>query len=127
VKLKLDENLGRRCVDLLTRAGHDVATVAEENLMGADDRPLLEACATEGRALVTLDLDFSNPLQFRPSTLAGIAVLRLPRKPAHEDLVACVATLVEAMKREVLTGRLWSVERGRVRVYQEPEAEGAAP
>jgi predicted nuclease of predicted toxin-antitoxin system len=121
VKLKLDENLGSRCIDILQLAGHEVATVVEQSLTSAADTDLAEVCRREGRALVTLDLDFSNPLVFRPDQYAGIAVLRLRAKPSHADLVAVVRTLIDAMKREELTGRLWSVEAGRVRIYQPPD------
>jgi len=37
VKLKLDENLGRACADLLRAAGHDVTTVATQGLCSAPD------------------------------------------------------------------------------------------
>jgi len=35
---------------------------------------------------VTQDLDFANPLVFKPEDYAGIAVLRLPSHPAAADL-----------------------------------------
>jgi hypothetical protein len=97
-------------------AGHDVATVAGQSMTSAADRDLIDACRREGRALVTLDLDFSNPLVFPPQDYAGIAVLRLPSQPSHASLVAIVRTLIDALKREELTGRLWSVEGGRIRI-----------
>jgi predicted nuclease of predicted toxin-antitoxin system len=121
VKLKLDENLGVACADLLTSAGHDVATVVGQAMTSAADEDLIRACAAEGRALVTLDLDFSNPLVFPPARYAGIAVLRLPPRPSHASLLAAVRTLAEAMQREQLPGRLWSVEAGRIRIYQPPD------
>ena len=124
MKPKLDENLGRRCIDILTAAGHDVATVVEQSMTSAEDRALIEACAREDRALVTLDLDFSNPLTFPPHLYAGIAVLRLPSEPSHASPVAIVRTLIDALKREELRGRLWSVEGNRIRIYQAP-TEGA--
>lgn len=62
MKLKLDENQGERGRQVLSAAGHDVCTVAVQKLEGAADAELLRRCAAEQRALVTLDLDFANPL-----------------------------------------------------------------
>jgi hypothetical protein len=108
-------------LDLLAAAGHDVATVAGQSMTSAADTDLIAACHAEGRALVTLDLDFSNPLLFPPSRYSGIAVLRLPRRPDQSDLDTVVRTLIAAFDREQLGGKLWSGECGRVRVHQELE------
>jgi predicted nuclease of predicted toxin-antitoxin system len=123
VKFKLDENLGRRCADILGTAGHDVATVASERIQSIADSELIERCRSEKRCLVTLDLGFANPLTFLPSRFAGIAVLRLLDKPAHVDVARLVQTLTEAVAREEIAGKLWIVEIGRVRVYQEESEE----
>jgi predicted nuclease of predicted toxin-antitoxin system len=120
VKFKLDENPGKRCGDVLRAAGHDVVTAADESLCAASDPEIIAVCQSEGRALVTLDLDFSNPLVFPPQQYPGIAVLRLPSKPSYEVLLALVQTLVDALTREELAGKLWSVELGRIRIYQPP-------
>lgn len=110
MKLKLDENLGRRGQNILKAAGHDVSTVADQNLQGSFDLDLIERCRAEDRCLVTLDLDFANPLVFLPSHYRGIAVLRLPAKPSAADLVALGGTLADALKTEPLSGKLWIVE-----------------
>jgi len=67
MKLKLDENLGSRGAEILHEAGHDVSTVSLQKLGSTADRKLIEICRTEGRALVTLDLDFGNPFRYEPS------------------------------------------------------------
>jgi hypothetical protein len=66
-----------------------------------------------------LDLDFGNPLLFKPSEYEGIVVLRLPPKPSHDDLIDGVSTLLGALAKEEVKGMLWVVQRGRIRVYQE--------
>ena len=75
---------------------------------------------------MTLDLDFSNPLLFKPSEYGGIAVLRLPRKPSNDDLLSAVQTLTTRLNQRNIHGRLWIVQKERVREYQEefPEPEG---
>jgi predicted nuclease of predicted toxin-antitoxin system len=75
VKFKLDENIGRRGLELLKSSGHDVATVSDQGLSGVTDEKLFEICSAEGRALVTLDRDFGQVTRFPPKRSAGIIVL----------------------------------------------------
>ena len=123
MKTKLDENLGRRGAEIFRNAGHNVETVASERLSGATDRELIDVCRREGRCLVTLDLDFSNPLVFRPSDYAGIAVLRLPHRATDNDLWATCEILVRGLRIVPVVGRPWIVHRGIIREYR-PEPDG---
>jgi len=108
---------------MIAAAGHDVASVADQGLEGSLDGDLLEYCRAEGRCLVTLDLEFANPLVFLPSRYPGIAFLRIPQKASATDLLMLIETLMEALKSEVLIGKLWIVEIGRIRVYEEEDAD----
>ncbi len=123
MRLKLDENLGARGCRVLEDAGHEVATVPEQALTGATDTELLGHRASEDRALVTLDLDFANPLRFRPSQFPGIAVLRMPAKPTADVLDLLVRTLAQGLAKEPLHNKLWIVEPARIRFYEEPGFE----
>ena len=122
MKLKLDENLSERGRAILAASGHDVSTVALQGMQAEPDRNVLTACMEEGRALVTLDLDFANPLEFKPSRAAGVAVLRLPKKASAENLLSAIRTLNEGLKRKSVVGKLWIVEIGRIREFDEEDA-----
>lgn len=121
MRLKLDENLGTLGMELLRQAGHEVVTVAGQGLCSATDSALIAACRSERRCIVTLDLDFGNPLLFRPPDYAGIAVLRLPPKPAQQDLLDAIRTLIGGLAQGEIEGKLWIVQRGRIREYQPDE------
>jgi hypothetical protein len=58
-------------------------------------------------------------LQFDPSQYFGIAVLRLPKCPKPQDLLNAIMTLSNALKTEDITGKLWTVQAGRIRIYQQ--------
>lgn len=96
MKLKLDENLGRGGFEVFQRAGHDVSSIHLQGMDGATDQEVFEVCRAERRAVVALDLDFSNPLAFDPRPKAGVAVVRLSRNPTPSDLAAAVEGLIAA-------------------------------
>ena len=123
MRIKFDENLGDRGADILRALGHDVSTVAEERLYATSDDGLIEVCRVERKCLVTLDLDFSNPLRFDPSRYFGIAVLRLSAGSEDTDLLDAVRTFAAGLADATIEGKLWVVRRGRIREYQQGDTD----
>ena len=89
-------------------------------MSGASDVELIEHCRAEGRALVTLDLDFASPLRLQPTVCWHRQILRISQPISVHDLEDLCRTLVAGMVRDQLAGKLWIVERGRI-----PGASGA--
>ena len=90
MKLRIDENLPSECADILRGGGFDADTVADERLTGAEDFAIADRCQSEGRVLITLDLDFANIRAYPPAECAGIIILRSKKQDKH-----AVLTLVD--------------------------------
>jgi hypothetical protein len=50
-------------------------------------------------------------------------VLRLPKRSAPQDLIDAIVTLINALKTEVILGKLWIVQRGQIRIYQQESSD----
>jgi predicted nuclease of predicted toxin-antitoxin system len=120
MKFKLDENLGHGTLAAFEAAGHDVSSIHLQSLDGAPDDQVFEVCRTEGRVLVTCDLDFANPLVHDPRSMSGVAVLRLPNSPGPSDVQSAVASLLTALAQHDITRALWVIRADRVRVWTPP-------
>jgi predicted nuclease of predicted toxin-antitoxin system len=115
MKFKVDENLPTEARDDLCDAGHDAVTVADQHLAGQPDVQVASVCRTEGRALLTLDLDFSDIRAYPPVSYAGIIVLR-PAVQSIRSIRRLVAQAIALMAVEPLSGNLWIVDDARIRI-----------
>ena len=95
MKVKLDENVPRSAGAVLAAAGHDVDSVAGENLTGAPDQRIVAAAAAGGRLLITLDRGLGDVRAYPPGSHAGILVLRPPDQSAP-TVTSMLAGLVAA-------------------------------
>jgi predicted nuclease of predicted toxin-antitoxin system len=115
MKFKIDENLHPDVAALLTQRGHDAATVHDEGLRGSDDATIAGICRIEQRALITLDLDFSDIRAYPPGQYFGLIVIRATdqSRSAIERLMLRVVPLLDT---EPLAGKLWIADEHHVRV-----------
>ena len=117
MRFKLDENLPVELADMFREAGHDAVTVLDQNLSGAQDSDLASVCMREGRAIVTLDTDFSDIRTYPPDAYPGLVVLRLSAQ-SREHVLEVGARLLKVLSSATLSGQLWIVEESRIRVRQ---------
>ena len=116
--VKLDENMPDAAAEILRSAGHDVALARDDGLAGQDDDRLGGVAASEGRVLVTLDLDFADIRRHPPAATPGLVVLRLHRQTLGLMRRAAIA-LGDLLTSEPVAGKLWVVDEARVRVWPE--------
>ncbi|HKN10942.1 MAG TPA: DUF5615 family PIN-like protein [Pseudomonadota bacterium] len=117
MKFKLDENIGRRGLELFKASGHDVRTVWDQGLRGVTDEELFETCSAEGRALVTLDRDFGQVPRFPPEKSAGIVILEVGPRTTLQGIIGRLRDFLTVLESHSVTGALWIVEPGRVRIH----------
>ena len=119
MKLKLDENFDVRLVP--RNEGFDADAVTAEDLTGSSDETIYDTCKTVGRTLVTLDLDFANPLRFPPEDSEGIVVVR-PPKAVLSSIRATLWSVIAQLKTGAVKGKLWIVEARRIREHDPDDA-----
>ena len=90
-------DLPTEAAEILRGAGFAADTVGEENLSGADAATVASASRSDGRILVTLDLDFANIRAYSPGEHTGIIILRMKR----QDKTTVLAYVRRAFDREV--------------------------
>ena len=117
MKFKLDENLSPTLAKHFESSGHEAHSVVAQSLRGQSDERVIEVCLREQRALVTLDLDFSNIQAYPPNQYSGIVVLRITNQ-SHPQVEAAIRRAVALLSKERLAGTLWIVEDHRVRVRE---------
>ena len=115
MKFKLDENLPASVVARLTDAGHDVDTVAEEQLTGAPDPDVVTAATAAGRILISLDRGLGDIRAYPPGSHAGIIVLRLTDQSAA-TVTKAIGDLASTPDLDKLAGAVTVMQRGLLRI-----------
>ena len=116
MKIKLDENLPATLVGTLAHLGHETDTVVDEGLKGQPDEVVWPAAQSDGRFLVTQDLDFSDIRKFAPGTHHGLMLVRL-RMPSQSLLERRVGEAFEEMEgSDAWVGAFVVVSDRKVRV-----------
>lgn len=116
MKFKLDENFGPSIQKIFLDRDFDAETVPQENLSGADDPTVLTQAQNEGRALVTMDSDFSNTFCYPPEEYQGIVVVRPHTRVTFNLLRGLINSFLDRIDR-FESGKLWIVEPGRIREH----------
>ncbi len=104
---------------MLRALDHDARTVNEQGLAGRPDDVIASVVREESRALITLDLGFSDVRKHPPEEYSGIIVLRLVRQD-KPHLLQTWQRVLEILHREQLDRQLWMVDEGGIRVRGGP-------
>jgi predicted nuclease of predicted toxin-antitoxin system len=115
MRLKIDENLHPDVATYLRGQGHDAATVWDESLRGTADSNLAQVCQQEGRALITMDLDFADIRSYPPEQYPGLIVLRLASQ-SRAHVMRSVARIEDMLREEKVAGKLLVVDETSVRL-----------
>ena len=122
MRFKIDEHLPVEIKELLIQHQHDAATVPDEGMAGAVDPDVAHVCQNEARALVTLDLDFSDIRSYPPEHYQGIIVFR-PSLQSITVLVRLTTRIIPLLNQEPLIGHLRIVEDHQVRMREGSQGE----
>jgi predicted nuclease of predicted toxin-antitoxin system len=115
VRFLADECVGRRIVQRLRDARHDVLWVSEFG-GGSDDESLLRQSVAESRILLTEDWDFGELSVRLKRPALGIVIIALPAAGGETGSMADnVARRLTEIGEEGLIGKLTIVEAGRLR------------
>ena len=106
-------------VRALQERGHDVIHASEVGLEREADKDLLQRARTEGRVVLTVDLDFGDLLAAGGQALPSVIVFRL-QDETPASVTSRLMRVITERQLELSAGAIIAVEDARYRVRRLP-------
>lgn len=110
MKFLVDMGISPRAVAFLQDSGHDGMHLLDAKLQRASDKVVLEKARSEGRVLLTHDLDFGELMAASQARLPSVVIFRLRDMRSHN---------VNKHLHQVILRHHDSLERGAVVIVTE--------
>jgi len=114
MRLVADLHIAPRTVEYLRSLGHDIVRVSQVLSPTSSDREIIAHAATDRRAILTQDLDFSAEIAVSGQTSPSVILLRLSSSRI-EFVNRVLSDVLPALEEDVHGGALITVEDHRVR------------
>lgn len=113
-----DMGISMRTVIWLRSSGHNAIHLSEENLQRSDDEVLAKA-RTEGRILLTMDLDFGYLLAVSREQVPSVILFQLENE-SSEVVNRCLVEVIGECASDLEAGAIISVSEEAIRVRRLP-------
>lgn len=119
MKFLLDMGLARSTAIFLRGQGYDAVHLREEGLQRLEDPQIIQKARTEGRIIVTHDLDFGRLVALSQSQLPSVITMRLDNmQPVQVNHY--LTEVLTHFAEPLLQGALVSVNERAIRVRSLP-------
>ena len=119
MKFLADMGISPKTVGFLGDAGHDAVHLHEQGLDRLEDSEILKKARTEGRVILTHDLDFGELVAASKGRLPSVVVFRL-RSMRPDRVNLFLARVIDEHKPALEQGAFISVSEGQIRVRTLP-------
>ena len=119
MKFLADMGISTKTVAHLREMGHDSVHLRDEQLQRADDAAVLQKAFSEGRVLLTHDLDFGDLMAAGKGRLPSVIVLRLRDMRPHQ-VNHYLDKVISDHGSHLEQGAIVSVTEKRIRVRRLP-------
>jgi predicted nuclease of predicted toxin-antitoxin system len=116
--LLVDQCVPRKFLKLLIVWGYTASLVQDHISHNSDDSSVLALAQNLDAVLVTIDMDFSNILNYPPQNYQGIIVIRYQAED-EEEVSKALKEVLETHYRDSLRKTLIIITRDRYRVRRE--------
>jgi predicted nuclease of predicted toxin-antitoxin system len=114
-----DMGISTRTVVWLRSSGHDAVHLSEENLQRLDDEEVLAKARTEGRILLTMDLDFGYLLAVSQEQVPSVVLFRLENE-SSEVVNRCLMEVIRECASDLEAGAIISASEEVIRMRRLP-------
>jgi predicted nuclease of predicted toxin-antitoxin system len=119
MKLLLDMGLAPRTADYLRTLGHDADHLGTRGLATLPDPDVMSLAVSEGRIVVTFDLDFSRIIALQRVVQPSVVLFRLDQFTTDE-INAKLGNILSQYAAELAAGAIIVVDSHRVRLRSLP-------
>jgi predicted nuclease of predicted toxin-antitoxin system len=119
MKLLLDMGVAPRTADYLNGLGHDVVHLRSRGLQLLADREVVRLAESEGRVVVTFDLDYARIIALQRLARPSVILFRL-ESYTTDGVNATLERLLADYANELQEGAILVVDPQRVRLRKLP-------